>query len=144
MLTVVPGDLRRWGVASGDVASWSYKDSAAYAATKRAIEDDMIARLEKLHPGAAARVVFRESATPVSHERYTAATGGTGYGLAATPAQFMKKRPGYSGPIPGLFFAGASTRAGHGIVGAMMSGEHAARRILRSIDAEVFASDYDR
>jgi phytoene dehydrogenase-like protein len=133
VMTVVPGDLRRWGVARAEVASWSYKEAERYQEAKRAIEEDMVARLDRIYPGAAARVVFRESATPVSHERYTGATGGTGYGLAATPAQFLKRRPGYTGPIPGLFLAGASTRAGHGIVGAMMSGEHAARRVLREL-----------
>ena len=48
------------------------------------IEDDMIARLDRLFPGTASRIVFRETATPVSHMRYTGATDGTGYGLAAT------------------------------------------------------------
>jgi len=66
----------------------------------------------------------------VSHTRYTGASDGTGYGLAATPAQFLANRPGSRGPIPGLYLAGASTRSGHGIVGALSSGRKAARAIL--------------
>ena len=77
--------------------------------------------MEAMFPGTRERIVFRESATPVTHTRYTRASAGSGYGLACTPAQFMKGRPGYRGPLTGLYFAGANTRAGHGIVGAMLS-----------------------
>lgn len=95
----------------------------------------MIARVDALFPGSRDTVEFCESATPMSHIRYTRATDGTGYGLAATPAQFFEHRPGYSGPLPGLFFAGASTRAGHGVLGAMLSGQRCARRIAREFGA---------
>ena len=98
------------------------------------VEDDLVGRLDRLFPGAAERVVFRESATPVTHSRYTGASDGTGYGLAATPEQFMRNRPGYRTPIEGLYLCGASTRAGHGIVGAMKSGYSAARKIARDLE----------
>jgi phytoene dehydrogenase-like protein len=133
VMTVVPGSPARWGVG-GDIASWSYKKNGDYQAVKARLEDDMITRLDRLFPGTAARVVYRETATPVSHTRYTGATDGTGYGLAATPEQFFERRPGYRGPIAGLYLCGASTRAGHGIVGAMSSGRKAARRILKDLD----------
>lgn len=130
VMTVVPGSLGRFGTTRSGVDAWTYSGSADYASTKQRIEDDMVARLDALFPGTAARIVFRESATPASHVRYTQADGGTGYGLAATPAQFMRGRPGYRGPLGGLYFCGASTRAGHGVVGAMASGRAAARKIL--------------
>jgi phytoene dehydrogenase-like protein len=95
------------------------------------IEDELVARLDRQFPGTAARICYRESATPLSHSRFTRASDGSGYGLAATPDQFLDKRPGYRGPIDGLYLCGASTRAGHGIAGAMMSGLKAAQRILR-------------
>ncbi len=132
VMTVVPPTGRHWGVTPEEAMTWAYKDNGGYRARKKALEDDMIARLDRLFPGAAADLVFRETATPVTHERYTRASGGTGYGLAATPGQFMKQRPGYAGPLPGLYLCGASTRAGHGVVGAMMGGRRAALRILRS------------
>ena len=97
---------------------------------KRAIEDLMVDKLDAQFPGIKAHIVFRETATPLTHTRYTRATDGTGYGLAATPAQFMAGRPGYRGPVPGLYFAGASTRAGHGVLGALNSGKHAANKVL--------------
>ena len=95
----------------------------------------MIARLEHLFPGSAKDVVYRESATPLSHSRFTRATDGTGYGLAATPEQFLAGRPGTRGPVPGLYLTGASTRSGHGIMGAMLGGKQACRRILRDLSA---------
>jgi all-trans-retinol 13,14-reductase len=87
----------------------------------------MIERLDRVFPGCGQRIAFRESATPVSHSRFTRAAGGTGYGLAASPEQFGERRPGYRGPMDGMFLCGASTRAGHGIVGAMLGGYQAAR-----------------
>jgi phytoene dehydrogenase-like protein len=133
VMTLVPGRTDRWGVPAGDAQRWDYHRASGYGAVKAAIEEQLIARLDRLAPGAARAVVFRESATPVSHVRFTRATDGTGYGLAATPDQFMKNRPGYRGPIAGLYLCGASTRAGHGIVGAMMSGRQAARRIAADL-----------
>ncbi|MHC4837055.1 MAG: FAD-dependent oxidoreductase [Planctomycetota bacterium] len=67
----------------------------------------------------------------MTHSRYTRATDGTGYGLACTPDQFLQKRPGYRGPLDGLYFCGASMRAGHGVVGAMRSGYLAARALAK-------------
>lgn len=128
IMAVVPSSPERWG-ASGDAQSWDYKHGDAYLARKRELEDELIDRLDRVFPGAKSRVVLRESASPMTHRRFTGATDGTGYGIAATPAQFMKGRPGYRGPLPGLYLTGASTRAGHGIVGAMMGGRAAALRV---------------
>jgi phytoene dehydrogenase-like protein len=129
VMTVVPHDLAAWGVTAADVARDRYRKTPAYLERKVAVEADLLRRLDALFPGAAADVVFRESASPLTHQRYTRATDGTGYGLAATPAQMMRGRPGYQGPLPGLWLCGASTRAGHGVVGAMTGGQRAARRI---------------
>lgn len=136
VMCVVPSSPERWGghrVNDG----WAYKHDGAYLDQKNAVEADLVARLERLFPGCAERTVLRESATPLSHSRFTGATDGTGYGLAATPAQFMKKRPGYRGPLEGLYLTGASTRSGHGIVGAMMSGRAAALRVLKDVSREL-------
>lgn len=128
VMAVVPSAPGRWS-AGTDPFAWDYKHGEAYRARKAELEEELVGRLDRLFPGAAARIVLRESASPMSHARFTGASDGTGYGLAATPEQFMKKRPGYRGPIPGLYLVGASMRAGHGIVGAMMGGRAAARRI---------------
>lgn len=130
VMTIAPGRPEAWGVEPGEVASGVYRKRDVYEAKKRAVEDRLIDQLEAQFPGTKEHIVFRESATPVTHTRYTRATDGTGYGLAATPAQFMAGRPGYRGPIPGLYFAGANTRSGHGVAGALNSGKHAAARLL--------------
>ncbi len=130
VMTLAAGRPEAWGVDPSEVDSGVYRKREVYEAKKRAVEDRLIDQLEAQFPGTKQHIVFRESATPITHSRYTRASDGTGYGLAATPAQFMQGRPGYRGPIPGLYFAGASTRAGHGIVGALTSGKHAAARIL--------------
>ncbi len=135
VMTVLSGKPEHWGIR-GRAEDWDYRKDTQYLQRKARIEADLISRVEALFPGSADNVVFRESASPMSHIRYTRATDGTGYGLACTPAQFFQGRPGYSGPIPGLYFAGASTRAGHGVVGSMMSGHRAARRIARELGTE--------
>ena len=124
-------------VSQAQAEDWDYKHEGRYLELKARIEEDMIRRVEALFPGSAAAVEFRESATPMSHIRYTRASDGTGYGLAATPQQFFEHRPGYSGPLPGLYFAGASTRAGHGVLGSMMSGQRAARSIARGLGTPI-------
>ena len=131
VMTVVAGDPASWGVVPDQIDRWSYKKTDKYQALKQRVEDELVERLERVFPGTTEHITHRESATPVTHTRYTRASGGSGYGLAATPGQFMRGRPGYRGELEGLYFAGASTRSGHGIVGAMLSGEEAAKRIRR-------------
>jgi len=129
VMTILPGDAKIWQVDEENIRRWKYKRDETYKSLKQSIEDDMIRRLDDLFPGTKENIVYKESATPVTHSRYTRASAGTGYGLACTPEQFMHNRPGYRGPLPGLYFAGASTRAGHGIVGAMNSGFLGAMRV---------------
>jgi phytoene dehydrogenase-like protein len=144
VMTLVPGQTARWGVRDEDARDWAYRGDEQYAALKARLEDDMVKRLDHLFPGIAASIVHRESATPVSHVRFTGASDGTGYGLAATKTQFMRARPGYRGPIANLYFCGASTRAGHGIVGAMASGRRAALRIASDVGRPVEKTSFWR
>jgi phytoene dehydrogenase-like protein len=129
VMALVPGKPESWGVTALDLASGNYRRHPAYLAHKAEVEADLVARLDRQFPGAAQAVVFQEGATPLTHWRFTQASGGSGYGLAATPDQFFERRPGYRGPVAGLFQAGANTRAGHGIVGALTSGLRAAERV---------------
>lgn len=133
VMCLAPGRAEAWGVSQEELHSGGYRKKPEYLEHKRRVEEALLDRLEAQFPGSRARVVFRESATPVTHSRFTRASDGTGYGLAATPEQFLKGRPGYRGPVPALYLAGASTRAGHGIVGALSSGRAAATRILEDL-----------
>lgn len=134
VMTLAPGDARHWGVRDEDARGTAYRRDATYSDRKKRVEDALIERAERRFPGLASRVVFRESSSPVTQTRYTEASGGSGYGLAATPEQFLKNRPGYRSVVPGLYLCGGSTRAGHGIVGAMSSGWHAAWRVAKELD----------
>ena len=131
VMALVPGDTAKWRVALKDAESTRYRAALDYRELKDRVEANLIARLEGLFPGSTRDIVYREGASPVTQTRFTGSSGGTSYGLAATPDQFLANRPGYRGFIPGLFFAGANTRAGHGIVGALASGGHAARAVMK-------------
>lgn len=136
-MTVLSGKASDWGIDQQGAEGWDYKKSEHYLELKERIQEDMIARVDALFPGSKENLVFCESASPMSHIRYTRATDGTGYGIAATPEQFFEHRPGYAGPIDGLFLAGANTRAGHGVLGSMLSGHRAAKRIARDLEITV-------
>ena len=133
VMTVVPGAPSLWGATAEDAEKWRYRHNDRYHAIKNALEQQMVDRLERMFPGTAGAIAYRESATPLSQIRYTRATDGTGYGLAGTPAQFMGGRPGVRGPLSGLYLTGASTRLGHGVLGSMMGGRQAARRIASDL-----------
>lgn len=130
LMTVPPADPAYWGVSAQELADGSYQASEQYCAVKQRLVRQMIAEAEKVIPGISSHIRFCEAATPMTHVRYTGSTGGTSYGIAATPSQFLGGRPGTRTPVRGLLLAGASTRAGHGIAGAMMSGVHAAAAVL--------------
>lgn len=130
LMTVPPVAPEFWGVTAEQLKDGSYQRSEKYKAVKQRLTAQLIAEAEKLVPGLSEHIVFCESATPMTHTRYTESTGGTSYGIAATPGQFLEKRPGARTPVRGLLIAGASARAGHGIAGSMMSGVHAAGAIL--------------
>jgi phytoene dehydrogenase-like protein len=130
LMTIAPPQPAFWGVSEDELRAGTYEANEGYQAKKNAVMQNMIAAAEHVLPGLRDHVVFQEAATPLTHTRYTGSTDGTSYGIAATPAQFLERRPGAATPIVGLFLAGASMRAGHGIVGAMTSGVQAADCIL--------------
>ena len=131
VMSLVPGNFSKWGVKPEEIDNWDYKKNERYLDIKNALEEDSIRRLEELFPGTKEHILFKESATPITQTRYTRASGGTSYGISATPDQFLKQRPGFRGPLKQLYLCGASTRSGHGIVGAMNSGLQAARRVAK-------------
>jgi phytoene dehydrogenase-like protein len=133
VMTLVHGGPACWGITQDEIASGAYSKKPAYIERKQALEDDMLARLERQFPGTTEHVEFCESASPMSHFRYTRAAEGTGYGLAAIPSQFFANRPDERSPIKGLYLCGASTRSGHGIIGALQSGWLAARTIAKDL-----------
>lgn len=130
VMTAVPAQPEFWGVTREQAEDGSYESSEGYAFRKAEVVRRMLDQAERVIPDLRRHIVYQEASTPLTHTRYTRSTGGTSYGIAATPAQFLGKRPGASTPIVGLYVAGASMRSGHGIAGAMLSGVYAADRVL--------------
>jgi len=130
LMGVAPSAPAAWGVTEAEADDGRYRRQPAYLERKREYGERLLASAARLWPDVAARVEYLELSTPLTHRRYTGSTGGTGYGLAATPAQMLWRRPGARTEIRGLYLCGASCRSGHGIVGAALSGVFAAGAVL--------------
>jgi phytoene dehydrogenase-like protein len=130
LMTVAPAALRTWGVDSSPSRGGRYRHTLDYTTTKKEMEERMLRQVERMMPGFLRDVVWQESATPLSQERFTLSTGGTSYGLEASPDQMGTDRFPIKTEVEGLYLVGAGTIFGHGIAGTMVSGQAAAGAIL--------------
>ena len=140
IMTLCPADLAWWGLHEGPAAGERYRRNDAYRARKDQLTERLLEVGEQAIPGLRDAIVFQESATPVTHERYVRSSGGTSYGIAATPGQFALNRPGYRTSIEGLYLVGASTISAHGIAAVMAGGVAVASTILHA-DARTVARE---
>jgi all-trans-retinol 13,14-reductase len=124
IVTGAPAGHDFWGVGSAMTRGERYQER------KRQLRDRALQSAERAIPGISDAIAYEETATPITLERYMRSTGGTSYGIAATPRQFGIARPGPRTAIRGLFLAGASTRSGHGITGTMLGGVETASAII--------------
>lgn len=132
VMGLAPSSPQAWGCpASAARHHHDYTNIPAYQERKQQYADRLIARARTVLGDALDQqhIDHLEVATPLTHARYTRATGGTSYGIALTPSQFLHRRPGAKTPIQNLYLCGASLRTGHGIMGAMMSGVFAAAEV---------------
>lgn len=129
IMSLVPSTPESWGTTAAEVASGAYSKSAAYRARKEAFSASLLASARHVFPTLGDEIAYHEVATPLTHQRFTSSTGGTSYGIAVTPAQFLWNRPSARTDIQGLYLAGASCRTGPGIVGALLSGVVAASAV---------------
>ena len=90
----------------------------------------LINKAEKIIPGLSDHIVVRDSATPLTYERYTLNSQGAAMGWAFTPQMFLK-RLDQKTPIPNLYLAGHWTMPGGGVPAVALSGLKAARMILK-------------
>jgi all-trans-retinol 13,14-reductase len=133
IMTLVPRDHAFWGLhAGGPAAGERYRTNPDYLARKAEIRDRLLDLAEELIPDLRAHVVHEECATPITHERFVRSTGGTSYGIVATPDQFALNRPQYQTPLEGLFIVGANTISGHGVAATLAGGRACARTVLRA------------
>jgi len=109
-----------------------YHRDPVYRARKAALVEQLLETAEQVVPGLREHVVWQESASPLTQERFTHSTGGTSYGIEAACDQIGPMRPGVATAVPGLFLCGASTSSGHGIANVLRSGVVAAGAILET------------
>jgi phytoene dehydrogenase-like protein len=136
VMTLAPRGLRWWGLDAPEGGGGSYRRDEHYRARKAALTDALIDAAERaLAPDLAGErlrdhIVYVETATPLSQQRYTRSTGGTSYGYVHSPGQSGSNRPQHRTEIEGLWLVGASTASGHGVAGTMVGGVSCAGEIL--------------
>lgn len=127
LMTLAPSAPEAWGVEGTPLAGFRYRHNTQYVEAKREFERRMVATVETMMPGLLREIAWQESATPLTQERFALSSGGTGYGLAHIPRQFLTGRYPIVSGINGLYLVGANTLFGHGATGAMLSGRACAQ-----------------
>ncbi len=117
LMTLAPRGYSLWGVEDGPAHGVSYRRNPTYRERKEWITEKLIEGGEKLLGPFRDHIVWMETATPLTQERYTLSSGGTSYGLRFQPDQAGEHRPSYRTEIEGLWLVGANTVSGHGIAG---------------------------
>lgn len=108
---------------------WLHVPPSQYADMKYRYAEGMLDLVERLFPDFRNHIEEIEVASPLTHMRFLGHLGGTAYGFdqyAKDSRLFISARS----PIKGLSFAGAWV-AGGGFQPTLMSGESAAREILK-------------
>lgn len=134
IMTLVPREYAVWHVDQGphEAGRNRYHRDPEYRRIKAELVDRLIGIAEEVIPGLSKHVVWKESATPVTQERFTHSTGGTSYGIEASTDQMGPLRMGPGTDVAGLYLAGASTPSGHGIGNVLRSGVVAAGAVLET------------
>jgi phytoene dehydrogenase-like protein len=130
IMTLAPRGYDYWGVTEGPADGGSYRRNEQYRSRKQDITDGLIDAAERVLGPFRDDIVHVETATTLSHERYTHSSGGTSYGYMHSPDQVGEHRPQYRTEIDGLWVVGANTVSGHGIGGAVSGGVFCASDIL--------------
>lgn len=106
-----------------------YDRVADWAAHKRRVEDDLVARLEAVIPGVSSHIATRQSASALTSWRFTLNLEGAMLGWEMSPAQLGDKRPPIDGQVENLYLCGHWTRPGGGITPVIVSAMDVAQRI---------------
>ena len=130
VMSLAPRGYEYWGVETGPAAGGTYRRDPLYRQRKAEFTERLLDAAEQVLGPFRDHIVHLETATPVSHERYTHSSGGTSYGYLHSPAQSGDNRPQYRTEIDGLWVVGANTAGGHGVAGTMVGGVHCAGEIL--------------
>jgi phytoene dehydrogenase-like protein len=103
----------------------------AYAAAKKAVCDEVLARLERQYPGFTAQVELTDVATPYTTWRYTLNHEGAFMGWSPTPkalrTPFKKTLPG----LENFYMAGQWVMPGGGVPPCFYSGRHVIQMLCK-------------
>jgi phytoene dehydrogenase-like protein len=139
IMTLAPRGDAGWGVDTAPADGGRYRRLPTYRERKAQLTERMLAGAEQLLGPFRDHIVHVETATPITHERYTHSTGGTSYGYLHSPAQSGANRPQHRTEIDGLWLVGANAVSGHGVGGAMAGAVRCAGEILeRPLLVEMF------
>ena len=130
IMTLAPRGFEYWGVETGPADGGRYRRDEVYRVRKHELTERMLDAAERVLGPFREHIVHLETATPLTHQRYTHASGGTSYGYEHSPEQSGSNRPAHRTEIEGLWLTGANTVSGHGIAGAMAGGVVCAGQIL--------------
>jgi all-trans-retinol 13,14-reductase len=110
-----------------------------YAAMKEELTRKMLAGVDRMVPGLAEQITFRELGTPLTNWHYCMGTEGNLYGTEKSLTQLGPLGWPVKSEIGSLYLCGAST-VSHGVLGASLSGLFAAAAIQKT-RAEELLSD---
>jgi len=103
---------------------------SSWREAKLRYQNAMVDLADRYLPGLKDHILFVESGSPTTMERYTLNTNGAAYGWELTPEQVGANRLTNRTPIEGLFLSGHWTMPGGGINGVSISGVQTAQAIL--------------
>lgn len=128
MFTAVPAEYEFWG--GGDpMAGTGYKWSPVYRERKAEIEGVLLERTLRALPELRGHILLQESATPLTHERFTLSR--MPYGPENAKDQIGPfRRLSVKTEIAGLYLAGASTTFLYGVAFTLRGGVGTASAIL--------------
>lgn len=107
-----------------------YHVGESWRTAKPRFQEHLVEQAERRFPGLRERILWLESGSPRTLERYTLNHAGAAYGWAPSPDQVGPNRPGVRGALPGLYQAGHWTRPGGGVAAVSVSGMLAAQAVL--------------
>lgn len=102
---------------------------------RQSVADDLIAKAESFMPGLSNAIAVKETATPLTMNRYTLNKNGAAYGWASTASQVAENITPSTSGIKGLFLAGhwtSLTMGPGGISTVAYCGKKTANLIIRS------------
>ncbi len=115
-----------------------YELCSNWQQVKQQYQKSMLDLATNYLPGLKDHILYIDSGSPATMERYTQNQKGAAYGWAATPEQTGPNRIQNLSPLDGLYFAGHWTSPGGGVYGVSVSGMQAAQQVLGIVRQDEF------